>query len=240
MAASNAAGLTEPLAPPLKAGEKLSRDEFERRYNATPNLKKAELIEGVVHMPSPVRWKHHGNPQTNLITWLGVYKAHTTGVETGDNATIRMDPGNEPQPDAAMIIEPAYGGQIIMSEDDYLEGAPELLAEIAASSADIDLNRKLRVYERNRVQEYLVWRVLDEAVDWFILKQSRFERLPLGADGIYRSVVFPGLWLAVAALVHSDLAKVLQVLQQGLASAEHAAFVLKLQAEAGLRAKESE
>jgi hypothetical protein len=70
--------------------------------------------------------------------------------------------------------------------------------------------------------------VWDEAVDWFVLRGGRFEPLPL-AEGIYRSEVLPGLWLDPAAVVRGDLARVLQVLQQGLASPEHAAFVARLQ-----------
>jgi hypothetical protein len=147
----------------------------------------------------------------------------------GDNSTVRLDLDNEPQPDAVMIIDPARGGQARVSADDYIEGAPELVGEIAASSAGIDLNSKLRVYRRNGVREYLVWRVLDQAIDWFVLRHSRYERLAPGSSGAYQSEVFSGLWLDPSALVRFDLAAVLQVLQQGLASPEHAAFVTRLQ-----------
>jgi hypothetical protein len=194
-----------------------------------PQLKKAELIEGVVHMPSPVRLYQHGRPQADFITWLGVYRAYTPGVSVGDNTTVRLDLDNEPQPDALMIIEPAYGGQVQLSPDDFIVGGPELAAEVAASSAAIDLNAKLRIYRRNQVREYIVWRVLDQAIDWFVLRQSQFDRLPLSPAGFYQSEVFPGLWLDPASLIRGDLATVLQVLQQGIASPEHAAFVAKLQ-----------
>src|SRR5579884_3325005 len=120
--------------PPLEPGDVLTRAEFERRYDAMPGLKKAELIEGAVHMPSPVSWRRHGNPHMALVTWLGVYQAHTPGVEAGDNASIRLALDNMPQPDVAMIIDPARGGQARISEDDYIEGAPELVAEVAAST----------------------------------------------------------------------------------------------------------
>jgi Uma2 family endonuclease len=215
--------------PPLETGDHLTRDEFERRYDAMPGLKKAELIEGVVHVPSPLRWSRHGRPNRHVSTWLGVYEADTPGVQGGDNATIRLDMDNEPQPDAVLIIDPARGGQARISADDYVEEAPELVVEIAASSVSIDLNTKLRVYRRNRVREYVVWRALDQAIDWFILRQGRYDRLPLGADSVYRSEIFPGLWLDPAALTRFDLAQVLRVLQQGLASPEHAAFVGRLQ-----------
>jgi Uma2 family endonuclease len=219
--------------PPLEPGDHLTREEFERRYDAMPHLKKAELIEGVVYMPSPVRWNNHAGPHFNLITWLGVYGANTPGVGGGDNGTVRLDLDNEPQPDVALIIEPSCGGQVQLSADDYVEGAPELVAEVAASSASIDLNTKLRVYRRNNVREYIVWRVLDRAVDWFVLRQGQYERLPLSPDGLYRSEVFPGLWLDPAALNRADLAAVLQVVLQGVASPEHAAFVAQLQQAAG-------
>jgi Uma2 family endonuclease len=193
-----------------------------------PDLKKAELIEGVVYMPSPVSWRRHGNPHLHLVTWLGVYEANTPGTQGGDNASVRLDLDNEPQPDATLIIDPARGGRVRLSADDYVEGAPELVAEVSASSASIDRNTKLRVYRRNGVQEYLVWRVLQDAVDWFVLHQGQYEPLAAGPDGLLRSEVFPGLWLDPAALVRGDLAEVLRVLQQGLDSPEHGAFVARL------------
>jgi hypothetical protein len=217
-----------PRVPALEPGDHLTRDEFERRYDAMPDLKKAELIEGVVYMPSPVRQAQHGSPHFDLITWLGVYRAATPGVEGGDNSTIRLDLNNAPQPDALLIIEPGRGGRVQISDDDYVVGGPELVAEVAASRAAFDLNTKLRVYRRNGVQEYLVWRVLDNAIDWFVLAQNDYESLAPGADGVYRSHVFPGLWLNAGALARRDLPAVLQVLQQGLASPEHAAFIARL------------
>lgn len=218
-----------PPPPPLEPGDHLTREEFERRYEAMPGLKKAELIEGVVYMPSPVRLDQHGSPHAHLIGWLVVYLANTPGVRVGDNSTLRLDLGNEPQPDALMLIEPACGGQVALGADGYVEGGPELVAEVAASSVAIDLHTKLRVYRRNRVQEYLVWRVLDRAVDWFVLRQGEYDRLPLSPAGFYQSEVFPGLWLDPEALVRSDVGTVLRVLQQGIASPEHAAFVARLQ-----------
>jgi Uma2 family endonuclease len=219
----------------LEQGDHLSREEFERRYDALPELKKAELIEGVVHMPSPVRWNHHATPHADVLGWLSVYRAHTPGVLVGGNGTLRLDMENEPQPDAAMIIEPARGGKVQLSSDDYIEGAPELVAEVSASTVSIDLNIKQRVYRRNSVQEYIVWRVLDRAIDWFILRQSQYDNLAPDAAGIFRSEVFPGLWLDAKAMIAGDLARVLQVLEQGIASPPHADFVAKLaKAKAGI------
>jgi len=219
-----------PPSPPLEPGDSLTRDEFERRYEAMPGLKKAELIEGVVVMPSPIRWNHHARPHIHLGSWVGVYEAATPGVQAGDNGSVRLDLDNEPQPDLTLILDPALGGQAKLSEDDYIEGAPEWIGEIAASSASIDLNTKLRVYRRNNVREYVVWRVLDKTVDWFVLRQGQYQPLPRSGTGCYQSEVFPGLWLDPAALVLFDLAMVLQVLQTGIASPEHGAFVARLQA----------
>ena len=181
--------------PPLENGDRLTRDEFERRYDAMPGLKKAELIEGEVYMPSPVRHGRHGHPHTRLVTWLGNYETDTPGVEAGDNGSVRLDLDNEPQPDGFLFIRPEHGGQARISEDDYIEGAPELVAEVASSSASYDLGKKLNVYRRNGVREYVVWRVLDRQVDWFVNRGGRFEPMPPPADGILRSAVFPGLWL---------------------------------------------
>jgi Uma2 family endonuclease len=216
--------------PPLEPGDRLTREEFERRYEAMPQLKKAELIEGIVYMPSPVRHRRHGLPHFRLIGWLAAYEAATPGVEGGDNSTARLDLGNEPQPDTLLLIDPARGGQARISADDYIESAPELVAEVAASSAAYDLHTKLQVYQRNGVREYLVWRVLDQQIDWFLLRNGQYQPLPRDPDGILRSEVFPGLWLDPEALLRGDLAHVLAVGRQGTASPEHAAFVARLQA----------
>ena len=128
------------------------------------------------------------------------------------------------------MIEPARGGRTKISDDDYIEGGPELIAEFSASTVSIDLHEKLRAYRRNGVQEYIVHRVNDREIDWFVLRHGDYQRLPLDGDGLQKSVVFPGLWLDPAAMVRGDLAGVLQALDQGLATAEHAAFVEKLRA----------
>jgi hypothetical protein len=218
-----------PPIPPLEQGDRLTRDEFERRYKAMPSLKKAQLIEGVVYMPSPVRVNHHASPHAYLVAWQVVYQASTPGVRVADNGTVRLDVDNEPQPDAFMMIEPAYGGQARIDEDDYVNGSPELIGEVAASSVSIDLHAKLRAYQRNGVREYIVWRIQDEVIDWFMLRRGRYALLKPTAEGICKSKVFPGLWLDPAALIRFDLARVLEVAQQGIASPEHARFVAKLQ-----------
>lgn len=227
-AASVLAPVPHDVVLPLENGDRLTRDEFERRYEAMPHLKKAELIEGVVYMPSPVRVSYHGEPHAHLIIWLGQYLVGTPGVRVADNGTVRLDLDNEPQPDVLVFIDPARGGQARIDADDYIEGAPELVAEVAASSASYDLHAKMHVYRRNGVREYIVWRVLEREIDWFVLRAGQYERLPLDAEGLYRSEVFPGLWLDPAALLRGDLTTVLAVVQRGLASPEHAAFATRL------------
>ncbi len=217
--------------PPLHAGDRLSRAEFERRYQAHPEIKKAELIEGVVYMPTPVRFEQHGRPHSDMITWLGVYRAATPGVLVGDNATVRLDFENEVQPDALLRLEPKVGGRSHVTEDDYLEGPPELVVEIATSSAAYDLHDKRRVYARSGVLEYLVVQMYEQRLDWFILREGVYETLTPDANGVLRSEAFPGLWLQPSALWAGDLAAMLAVLREGLASPEHAAFQARLQAQ---------
>jgi len=193
-----------------------------------PQVNKAELIEGVVYMPSPVSNEGHASPHLRLSTLLGTYWSQTPGVECGDNATLLLDLDNEPQPDVFMRILPPYGGQS-GDRGDYVEGAPELVAEVTSSSASYDLHDKLRAYRRNGVREYVVWRVWDGEIDWFVLREEVYERLAPAAEGVYCSEVFPGFFLDAAALVAGNLAQAIQVVQQGLGSPEHAEFVARLQ-----------
>ena len=170
---------------PLENGDRLTRREFERRYAARPDLKKAELID------------------------------------------------NDVQPHAMLSIDSDAGGRSRLSDDDYVEGAPELIVEIAAGSAAIDLHDKLRAYRRNGVQEYVVWRVLDRQIDWFVLSDDEYRPLSPDAAGVLESRVFPGLRLAVGALLQGELAGVLSELQNGIRTPEHAAFVERLRPAGG-------
>lgn len=211
------------VIPPLENGDRLSRSEFERRYQAMPQLRKAELIEGVVYnMSSPLRIKSHGEPHGNLTGWLWTYKTATLGLVMGIEPTVRLDPDNEPQPDAVLFVP---GRQARIGEDDYIEGAPELVIEIAASSAAIDLHDKKRAYRRNGVQEYIVWRTLEAQLDWFVLTADEYVPLATDTQGVFHSQVFPGLWLDRIALLAGDMARVLAVLQQGVGTVEHQDFV---------------
>jgi Uma2 family endonuclease len=214
--------------PPLENGDRLTRDEFERRYDAMPRLKKAELIEGEVYVASPVRFMGHSMPNAHMLGWIVSYAAATPGTRPGDNGSIRLDLDNEPQPDAFLMIAPDRGGNARISDDDYVVGAPELIAEIASSSVSYDLGKKKNAYRRNEVREYLVWRVLDREIDWFVLRGGIYEPLSPTADEILKSIVFPGLWLDPAAIIRGDIATALAVLQRGLNSPEHAEFCAQL------------
>lgn len=213
------------LLLPLEDGDRLTREEFERRYEAMPHVKKAELIEGVVHVPSPVRFEWHGEQHAQIETWLGVYAAMTPGVRIGDNSTIRLDKTNEPQPDVLLLIEPSRGGQARITESGYVEGAPELAVEVASSSASYDVHDKLNAYQRNGIREYVIWRVRDSELDWLVLRDGKYEPLVPDSSSLLRSTVFPGLWLDANALLRGDMAQVLAVLNQGIGSAEHQAFL---------------
>lgn len=220
--------LGDPRSSALHNGDRLTRDEFERRYAAMPGLKIAELIDGIVYIPSPPS-SEHAEAHFNLVGWLACYRAATPGIEGGNNGSLRLDLDNEPQPDASLRILETSGGQSRVDGDGYLTGAPELVAEVAFSSVSINLHAKLDAYRRNRVREYVVWRVEDQAIDWFVLRRGRYRALPRTAAGLFQSEVLPGLWLDPEALIRDDLMTVFQVVQQGLATPEHVAFVAGLQ-----------
>jgi Uma2 family endonuclease len=215
---------------PLENGESVSAPEFLRRYEAMTHVKKAELIEGIVYMPSPVRTDVHAEPDNLIQTWLGLYAAETPGVRAGANATVLLDSENVPQPDAVLRLTEECGGSSRINEKSYLCGAPELVVEIAASSGSIDLHDKLRAHRRNGVKEYLVWRTTEEAFDWFVLVEGTYRPNQPDAKGILHSITFPGLALHASALLARDGATVLSALQAGLRSKMHKTFVARLAA----------
>jgi Uma2 family endonuclease len=223
----------EARIPPLRNGDRLTAEEFERRFDAMPELKKAELIDGVVYLGSPVRADEHGEPHFDMAAWLAVYRLATPGVRAGDNTTLRLARRNRPQPDLYLRITPECGGQARLDDDGYVAGGVELVAEVTASTVSYDLHDKLEVYRRHGVREYVVWRVEDGAVDWFVLRDGQYDRLGAGPNGIIRSEVFPGLWLDPAALLRRDMVRVDEVARLGLASPEHAGFVGELGERAG-------
>ncbi|MFO1078623.1 MAG: Uma2 family endonuclease [Planctomycetota bacterium] len=219
---------TTSRVPELRAGDHLTRDEFERRYAAMPDLKKAELIAGVVYMGSPVRCVQHGHPELALGFWLGCYRALTAGLSGAHNSTVRLDQDNEAQPDLVLRLPESHGGASRIATDGYLEGPPELAIEIAASSVSYDLHQKKDTYRRNGVQEYLVLRADDAEVDWFVLERGVYVSQVPDAEGILKSRVFPGLWLDVAALLRDDLAALRRTVERGCADPAHVAFAAGL------------
>ena len=181
-------------------------------------------------MPSPVHLEKHSKPHSRIVGWLFNYVAATPGTDLGDNATVRLDLENEVQPDAFLRVLEAMGGQSQRSEDDFLDGSPELVVEVAASSAAYDLHEKLRVYRRNGVQEYLAVQIYERRINWYVLREGVYELLIPDENGLLRSEIFPGLWLNADAFWAHDLAAILTTLEAGLATAEHAEFALHLQA----------
>jgi Uma2 family endonuclease len=213
------------LIPPLQNGDRLTRREFERRYEAMPNSL-AELIEGVVFTSSPVSLVH-SEAHSDVMQWLGAYRIATPNLRQSDNVTFRIDTDNEFQPDVVLWLDPAHGGRAHAGEE-YLEGSPELIFEVAVTSASRDLHLKKNVYRRAKVQEYVVWQVYERRVDWFELKDEEYMLLAPDENGIIKSSVFPGLWLTISDLLEGDLAKVLVTLQKGLATEAYTKFVEKL------------
>lgn len=218
---------SQQTIPFLQSGDRLTRAEFERRYAAHPHIKKAELIEGVVYVASPVHIQH-SEPHLAIATWAGVYRAATPGVRAADNQSIRLDLENEVQPDVCLWLEEESGGQARIPEGTFLEGAPELIIEVAASSAAYDLHDKLRVYRRSGVQEYLVLVAHEQQTLWHRWREGVYQLLQPDENEILQSEVFPGLWLDAAAFWQGDTARMLEILNQGVQSDAHAAFVAQL------------
>jgi Uma2 family endonuclease len=228
--------------PPLRNGDHLDAEKFLRRYEAMPHLKKAELLDGrvFIHSPdsypsvrgdlmaSPVSCEEHSAPHFDLIGWMAIYRFATPGIRGGDNGTVRLEPKSMPQPDALLLILPSHGGQTTIGIDKFVQGAPELVAEVAYSSVSYDLHEKLEIYRKHGVREYIAWRVEDHSIEWFVSRGDRFEPICPDEDGLLRSEVFPGLWLDATALLSADMDVVVQAVQRGIASDEHTAFVAKL------------
>lgn len=212
--------------PPLCAGDHLTREEFLRIWEQHPEIKFAELLGGVVYMPSPLS-RTHGVTDTMAGGWLWSYVAHTPGTEGGGNATTLMQGDETPQPDAYLRILPEYGGRS-RNEGDYVGGSPELIVEVCVSSKSYDLHEKLEIYEREGVLEYVAILMREQDIRWHRLTRTGFKPVPPGPKMIWKSKAFPGLWLNGKAMLENDAAKVLATLNKGLRSPEHAAFVKKL------------
>ena len=215
--------------PPLEAGDHLAQATFHERYKAAPSAFRAELIGGIVIVPSPLS-PGHGEYHALIMGWLTNYWIATPGTRVRDNATVILSNASEPQPDGVLIIDPACGGQTGFSEDGYAAGPPELIVEVASSSASIDLHTKRRDYEQAGVLEYIVVVLRQRVVRRFVLQEGTFQEKGPDEDGLLKSMVFPGLWLDITTLFQLDGLRVMDVLRQGVATSEHAAFVQQLQA----------
>ena len=222
---SPASGTT--TVPLLADGQRLDQAEFHRRYEAMPPRTRAELVGGIVHMPSPMT-ADHGESTPDVSLWIGLYRRRTPGVRQADGATVILGEFGEPQPDALLRIEPERGGACYVNEENYLTGPPELVVEVARSSRPFDLGGKRDDYERAGVQEYIVVGIDPDEIHWHVRRGDKLERILPDADGLYRSEAFPGLWLDPAALLSGDLEGIIAALDRGLATPEHAAFVARL------------
>src|SRR5262249_9825016 len=211
--------------PLLCNGDRMSQPEFHRRYEQYPEDVKFELVGGIVYMAAALR-RPHGDFHFLLTTVFGLYQVGTPGVRGSDNATVILGEESEPQPDLDLRILEEYGGQSRVNEQEYLEGAPELIAEVAYSSRAIDLNQKREDYQKAGVREYLVLNLEDREVRWFRFPSG--DEIQPTRDGVLRSEVFPGLWLHVQALLDQDGAKLMETVQKGLASRAHGSFVRRL------------
>lgn len=217
--------------PPLEAGDHLDQPTFHERYEAMPPGFRAELIGGVVIVPSPLR-VDHAEYHVDVNLWLGMYRARTPGVRCRDNGTAILGDDSEPQPDLALVIDPAHGGQTSINAKGYSVGPPELVVEIATSSAAYDLYEKRNDYERAGVGEYVVVLVLEEDIRWFALEGDKFATVAADENGVFRSRIFTGLWLDAPALFRGDAPAMLATLEAGIATPEHAAFVKRLATDA--------
>lgn len=225
----------EIIRPPLLyPGQRLDREEFYRRIDdwkaSGRDARGIERLEGVVYRAAASnRMDQHGEPQAMIIGWLSHYAAMTPGVQPAGSATSKLDDDNDPEGDAILRIRPEFGGQSGTDENGYITGAPELIVEIAASTTQKDLELKFEIYRRNGVREYLVWETIGEEFYWFEWQNGEYVRRNPAENGQIRSQAFPGLWLDVESLLSGNLARVLQVVQAGTATAEHAAFVALLE-----------
>jgi Uma2 family endonuclease len=209
----------------LYNGDRMTQPDFHRRYQAYPDHMKFELVEGVVYMASPLR-RAHGKYHVLLAMLFGLYESETSGVEALDNATTILGEESEPQPDLALRILSAYGGRSSETKDDYVQGPPELIAEVAYSSRSMDMHQKWRDYRRAGVREYLVLCVEEAVLRWFRFKPDR--ELVADERGVYRSEEFPGLWIDSKAVLARNHARAARTLRKGLNSSNHAAFNRRL------------
>jgi Uma2 family endonuclease len=220
--------------PPLENGDRLDQKTFHARYEAMPENCRAELIGGIVFIPSP-RKIPHSEAQQLVVRWLDEYAEATPGTEALLNNAQILGPESEPEPDACLFIAPESGGRVFADKDDYLHGAPELVVEVSSSTESIDLHAKKQDYQQGGVSEYIVLALRLQKVFWFVRQRGKYKETPLPADGVFRSRIFPGLWLDAKSILRCHRQGVLAALKEGLATPEHAAFVAKLAKQASKR-----
>ena len=210
----------------LVEGQRIDQARFHALYQAMPSGTRAELINGVVLMPSPAG-ALHSRTHFPTIAWLGYYVENTPGLEGLDNASTVLGLRSELQPDAMLRILPQYGGRT-RTDSGFIQGVPEFIVEISHTSRYADLGPKFEDYERAGVLEYLVIAFEPNEAFWFVLRGGRFSDLSPSEDGIFRSQVFPGLWLDPTALFAGDTKRLRAMVDLGCASTEHAEFVGRL------------
>jgi Uma2 family endonuclease len=210
----------------LHNGDCMTQREFHRLYEQAPEGFKAELLGGVVFVCEPLGLPH-GRSHVRLTAILAAYEGSTPGVEVSDNVTVILGKDDEVQPDISLRILPECKGQSKNSRRDlYIHGSPELVAEVAHSSKSIDLHIKKERYTRAGVLEYIVLCLKPADIRWFDLRKGC--ELTPERDRIFRSRVFPGLWIDRSALLRNNYQNMMKMLDRGLASVEHADFVAKL------------
>jgi Uma2 family endonuclease len=215
----------------LVDGQRLDQPTFHALYEAMPPGTWAELINGVVSMSSPVG-PLHGGVHALASGWVFLYEVRTPGVRALLTPSTVMELDSETQPDVMLRVLQECGGQTRV-DDRFVWGAPELVVEVAHTSRVKDLGPKLEFYERAGVQEYVVIAIKPDEIRWFVHRDGSFVELQVGADDLYRSEVFPGLWLDPKALLADDVPRIAAVVEQGCATPEHAEFVARLAARQG-------
>jgi Uma2 family endonuclease len=215
----------------LVEGQQLDQPTFHALYEAMPPEIKAELIDGVVYMPSPAG-DQHGRAQLPVLLWLDYYAENTPGVEVLAGATTILGRKSEPEPDGLLRVLSEKGGRSHVAEG-YIQGPPELVAEVSKATRKVDLGPKLRDYERAGVLEYVVRALDPDEIYWFTQDAGELVQRFAEEDGLYRSTAFPGLWLDPIALLKGDRRRLRAAVDQGCATPEHAAFVARLAAAGG-------
>ncbi|MBI2761360.1 MAG: Uma2 family endonuclease [Chloroflexi bacterium] len=196
-----------PMLPMLESGDRLTQTDFHRRYEARPDIHKAELIAGVVYIGGRVP-AAHGTAHAHLGGWFGVYAAGHRDVEVSIRPSLIISDDSEVQPDVVMFRTIGARTRMRHTPDGYLEGTPDLIAEIAMSDAAYDFYDKKEVYRAAGVPEYIVWDSYNNRLRWFRLRIGAFEVVTPSSGGFVESAIFPGLRLNVPALLADDMAAV--------------------------------